>query len=272
MARIDRRRLHPRDCPRLERFGAAGDGGYVLPADVVDRCAVVLSLGLGTNWSFDTAVLARNPRLRLIGVDHSVGAAKFARQARRSGIKRVLYRLLGRREKSRKHDERYRAGRLWFELFRAPNEHVGRRVGPRPGPGVVTLEELMAKVADVPDQGVLLKMDIEGGEYDVVDAVVRHAAKVACFVVEFHSLGGRAEAFDAAIAALSGPFHVVHVHGNNCRPYDASIDFPDTIEVTFVNRALLPPDPPPSVAAYPRPGIDAPNRPDRPDYPLRFDG
>jgi len=80
-----------------------------------------------------------------------------------------------------------------------------------------------------------------------------------------------AAAFSAALAALQHAFEVVHGHGNNYRPFDADNGVPDTVEITLLNRALMPVGAAATTWTYPRPGLDFPNRPNAADYALRFD-
>lgn len=269
---LDKRALRPRYHPNMRRFGrATGDGGYVIPSDIVDRSTVLLSLGLGTDWTFDTDVRDRRPGIRIIGVDHSIRARRFAADRRRSVVKRRIYTILGNTAKADKHTSYIERSDLYTSLFRHPSEHVERMVGTECSTTVVDIHELFRKVGPTAPHSVLLKMDIEGSEYDVVNAIATYAPLLNCITAEFHDLRERTSCFNAAIRTLSEHFHVVHVHGNNCGPYCTVIDFPETVEVTFVNRALMPDVPDYAPYTYPRADVDVPNRPDRPDYAILFD-
>lgn len=53
--------LRPRSCSTpLVRIGAEEDGGYLLPDDLQGITAV-FSPGVGTNWSFETDLVRREP-------------------------------------------------------------------------------------------------------------------------------------------------------------------------------------------------------------------
>ena len=82
-------------------------------------------------------------------------------------------------------------------------------------------------------------MDIEGSEYGIVGDILPHQYSINGMVIEFHKIGKRAGVFNDAIRALQQHFHVVHIHGNNYRPYDAEHGVPDTVELTLFNRALM---------------------------------
>src|SRR5262249_5290726 len=91
----------------------------------------------------------------------------------------------------------------------------------------------------VGELGLFVKMDIEGAEYDVAPLLAEYATYLNGFVVEFHDLQNRWNDFVASMLALSERFAVCHVHGNN---YSGISDrgVPETLEVSMINRALLP--------------------------------
>jgi hypothetical protein len=268
---IDLHALHPIEFPGLVRMGnATGDGGYVMPPDLVRDATVLLSLGLGTDWTFDEEVRRMNPRVRIIGVDHSIRSSYFLRLFVRSGIKRFIYGVVRDREKREKYDRSLDLARRYFTLFANPNEHVRRMVGSTDGAGHVTIDTLVRRYCADADRCVLLKMDIEGSEYEVIPSVVAHADRFSVFTAEFHGIAGDPDRFNAAIALLSSAFSVVHIHGNNCGIWSNAINFPDTVEITFVNRGLLDGPVVSTTCAYPRPGLDVPNDPQREDYVLSF--
>ena len=95
--------------------------------------------------------------------------------------------------------------------------------------------------------------------------------RFGCVVAEFHGLNRKARLFNQSIAMLREHFGIVHIHGNNYSQYDPTNDFPNTVEITFVNTALLPGETALSRREYPRAELDRPNHPGRPDHPLRFD-
>jgi hypothetical protein len=269
MQRVDRRRLHPRVRHDLVRLGLSKDGGYVVPAEAIASTTVLLSLGMKEDWSFEVAFLNANPAVRVIGVDPSVGPRFFGAQAVRGAAGWVSSVARGERKRTR-HLTRLRTALHYFWFFGVRHRHVVARLTSADGPGTVSVGALIEQ-AGADERRVFLKMDIEGGEYDVVDDLIAHEDRINCIVGEFHRIGQKAVAFNTALAALQRAFAVVHVHGNNYRPFDADNGVPDTVEITLLNRALMPADAAETPWPYPRPGLDFPNRPNAPDYALRFD-
>jgi hypothetical protein len=90
----------------------------------------------------------------------------------------------------------------------------------------------------------ILKIDIEGHEWAVFQAASPRAlARFSQIVCEFHCLEhageiGASEHFQGVLGKLRAMFQVVHVHGNNARPFVniANVVLPRLLEVTFANR------------------------------------
>jgi hypothetical protein len=123
------------------------------------------------------------------------------------------------------------------------------------------------------DDNLVLKMDIEGEEWDVLDAleagVLDRFRQIVC---EFHDFRRvvKAEWRNRALRIfnkLNSSHAVVHIHGNNFRPMISIVDIliPDVIELTFVRRRSY--KVMDAVTSLPGP-LDNPNSPDRLDYYL----
>jgi hypothetical protein len=268
---LDRSLLKPIEYPGLIRLGLPKDGGYVVPQALVERSSVLVSLGMKQDWSFEKAFAAAAEGVRVIGVDPSVGPRLFAGQIVSSLVRMLGGAFVNDRRRVRKHLATLRTSFDYFRFFRARHVHVRKAASAAAGASSVTLTGLLQMAeADAP-HSVFLKMDIEGAEYALIPEIVRCQDRLSAIVAEFHHLGKKTTIFQSAIAQLGEHFRIVHVHGNNFSAYDERIDFPTAVEITFVNRALLPDAPASSTHEYPRPGLDFPNSPSRPDHRLRFD-
>jgi hypothetical protein len=269
---LDKNLLHPIEYQPLVRLGPPRDGGYVVPGDQLAHCRLLLSLGVNDDWSFDRACVAANPGLAVVGVDHSVGPAFFRRRILRSRLKIAGYSLLLRRDKLRTYRAYLDNALDYFRFFSAPHRHLQLMVAGADGSGRISVASLLAGHAPPPaaEPDVFLKMDIEGGEYEAIGDIVGAAARIRCIAAEFHDLDTRTDTFNQALRELRREFLPVHVHANNHCPYDAGNDFPSTIELTLVNRRLLPAQPALSRHAYPRAGLDFPCDANKPDFKLVF--
>ncbi|MCW5558403.1 MAG: FkbM family methyltransferase [Verrucomicrobiae bacterium] len=254
------------------RLGSPNDGGYVVPRARVRAARHLLSLGLSDNWDFELAFVRANPDALVTGVDYSVTRGFLARRIFRSLWKIPAYALIFHRRKVRNYTQLLRSCALFSRFFSPPNRHLLRRVADRASsPLDITLPELLAGIPEQGPSDLFLKMDIEGSEYEALPEIVRNHHRFGCITGEFHSLDTRTADFNEALSLLAGPFVLVHVHGNNCGPYDPVHDFPASVELTWVHRSTLGAPPSPARGPYPRPGLDRPNDPRRPDHPIRLE-
>lgn len=132
----------------------------------------------------------------------------------------------------------------------APSSHPLLRfhrkmIGVEAGPEMETLPNLVAQHSRTDGPDLLLKMDIEGCEWDVFDRASEESlAKHTQIICEFHEMSRlvvpdfRARA-RRVFEKLHKHFAVTHVHANNCAPYSlvANIPVPEVLEVTLANRA-----------------------------------
>jgi len=133
-------------------------------------------------------------------------------------------------------------------IDRAPTSHANLHFFPR---NVVADQEKGETIGGILRNCVqspgpcLLKMDIEGAEWDVFDRMdlddIRAFSQIVC---EFHHFNYAPdvdwlERALRTVGKLSAAMQVVHVHGNNCGALTSvwNVPFPIVLEVTFANRA-----------------------------------
>ena len=262
------RAFRPRHFPDRVRMGRDHDGGYVLPRRLATSSQALLSLGVEADWSFEEALLAASPALKVTCVDGTTDP-EIIRARVLKDLRRVLrqLRLLRAIEIARGLGKP-----AAFRRFFARHEFLKLMVAARPGAGLATLAELLARVrGEDPTRWVLVKMDIEGSEYEVLAASRDLWPRVSGLVIEFHDLDRRWPEFEAEMTALMHSFYVAHVHGNNNCGCVPGTDVPLTLEITLINKALCADEPPPSTDRYPLPGLDQPCKARHPDLPLRFE-
>ena len=120
-----------------------------------------------------------------------------------------------------------------------------KMIGPQASDGAVTLPDLVKDYPASEHANIILKMDIEGDEWDVFEATAESAlGRLSQIVCEFHDLHRLAEPDFRAKAkrvfsALNNTHAVIHVHANN---FDflysvANIAIPGTLEIGFVARS-----------------------------------
>jgi hypothetical protein len=226
----------------LIRLGSAHDGGYVVARHSVEAATTLLSLGVCDNWDFEEA-FRRSRRIRIICFDHSVTGPFWAWYTLHG-----LVRLSWRRATKFLH---YR------QFFRGEAEHRRVRVA-YDNPGSTSLDTILQ---DMPDGLLFLKVDIEGGEYRLLNDIVRHAARFSGLVIEFHDIDLHRMRISAFVQRLSG-FRVVNVHGNNFGGTDENGD-PLVLEMTFADAKYC-------YHIGPKAELNAPNSPRAPEIELHY--
>ena len=147
------------------------------------------------------------------------------------------------------------------------------RISAKEGQDSETLEGLIERYSQKNTPDILLKIDIDGDEWDVFDATPQDSLrKCAQIVCEFHFLrrfiepgyGSRAH---RVLEKLARDFAVIHVHGNNGSNWVnvANVTVPDVIEISYVNRSLY--QTVESRETFPT-ALDTPNIPEVPDQLL----
>lgn len=120
----------------------------------------------------------------------------------------------------------------------------------------------------VPDgANFILKMDVEGAEWDVLKSA--DLSRVSQLIIEFHDL--QDNHWDV-IQKLNETFYLVHVHGNNCHNQpiiyiDRFHVIPRNLECTYVRKDLV--TAVPTNRKFPTP-LDRQCRKDAPELDLNF--
>jgi hypothetical protein len=163
-------------------------------------------------------------------------------------------------------------------VARPPVTHVNfrfnqRQVGATASNDMETIASILARTRLTRRNSVILKIDIEGGEWAAFAATPVDTLNVfSQLICEFHDFQSviRDDWYERALAVLSKldtTFAVVHVHANNYAPLlgVGNLLFPSVLEVTYAGRAKY------SFGKtneeFPGP-LDAPNDPTAADHAL----
>lgn len=260
--------LAPVHCD-LVRLGNDGDGGYVIASDSLKNSQNLVSLGIASEWSFDSEFLRHQPRCGYLACDRSSGFLVHAFSAVRAlsrpkrgwlrsclGSARSAFRFL-KLVPPVPVSARRRFIRKWVK---AQIEDIERDIAFR---------EVMSQL--LPERGVFLKMDIEGGEYEIIPEIVQieadYPGRFCGLCIEVHDINSRESEFLDKMDSLLQDFSIVHIHANNCVPVKS--DFPDVIEITLVPRSNARYQS--RVSSLPLDGLDFPNDPRFDEIALLFE-
>lgn len=187
-----------------KRYGKEWDGGYVILSQA-ERAEIVYSLGISDDCSFDEAMADYGAEI--YQYDHTVDGPPVSHP------------------------------RFHFQKIGIANTDGWL-------PNMRRLDTLVRLNGHEGRSNLLLKIDIEGHEwdqYDIIDPDI--LGQFDQIVGEFHSFEHlRNEAWfsraERALAKLNASHQVVHVHGNNNDTFVtiAGVEIPKMIELTWVRR------------------------------------
>lgn len=213
----------------LIRVGSHGDGGYVLPRRVLEHVCAVLGMGLFDDWSFEAWVHERTGAKVAI-FDHTVNLRFWLRRTAAHFVRGVLQGDSDRRRK-------LPIPLAYRRFFSGPSRRHFQ-IGIGNAPRMVGLDEAMVLAGMTDD--ILLKVDIEGAEYEILDAIVAKRNSFAACVIEFHLIDQHIDALEKFVAAMNKDFALVHFHANNFG-VNSNGNYSSFIELSFMARRLLVP-------------------------------
>lgn len=255
-------------CDSLRRLGAPHDGGYVVPIEAIERASRLLSFGLGMDWSFERAATRLNPNLRVDVYDPYVQRRRFRNMRARSLATIPLRVLTLSPRRARSSWRKAALANDYFRFFSGAHRHHEQRIWYNGDNGSASIVDVIESASVDGSLSLFTKIDIEGSEYRILPAICSYADLFTGLVIEFHNLDICADLFMAQMGALQSTFDVVHLHGNNHGDLGWDGRTPLSLEISLLNKRLLKGDAILYEGPLPRPGLDAPNDRNRPDYVL----
>ena len=84
---------------------------------------------------------------------------------------------------------------------------------------------------------IILKMDIEGSEYESLDLDLHYLRRFQCLIIEFHDIESRIDEFLTITNNIKKDFTLINTHINNFAPIVNGI--PQVIELCFIRSSLI---------------------------------
>ena len=254
------------------RLGNQHDGGYVVYKPILYETDVLITYGVGYDVSFEESfneltgkkVLMYDPTILDDQIDHSTKISflkkgKFVKWYQYTRFKNYWKQKL----------EYLRKKNIYF---------INEGISVVEKTKYNTFEKHL-KNNHIVQGKVLLKIDIEGNEYDIFaeDCFYENLQIVNQIIIEFHDLKNKLRLLKSIICRLKNDFEIIHIHGCNFAEtftlytFDSDIIFPDVVEVTLVRKELIrKEDILVESVLYPVDGLDYPCNPKNDDIPLKF--
>ena len=156
------------DNKKLVRIGPKLDGGYVIDKKSVLDANIIITCGLNDDWEFEKSLLKINTKCIVQAYDHTIDK-KFWVERFKKDIKHFF---LLKKIRLRKiiHIFRYLD---YLRFFKNHNKHYILKIGTE---DISNQEITINKILEA-YQSVLLKVDIEGDEYKILDQILDNSKK-----------------------------------------------------------------------------------------------
>ena len=191
------------------------DGGYFLPISVIANSKKLCGGGVSTSWHFEKKLKRLNPDIDVILFDGSISLGFFAKRLLNrptaSNIKIFIgfflnFYLL----------RRFKFHKLWIKEEANDNASTDLQV--------------FLKGADT-----ILKIDIEGDEYQFLSNILEHGKGLNAIIIEFHDITRNMDAIVSFAEALANSHFISYTNANN---YAGQNDLGECVELIFINNTF----------------------------------
>lgn len=186
------------------RLGKKNDGGYIVPIEMLKKLESSYTYGAGNDISFEINLSKLNKNTVIRIYDHTSNYPKVIKN-------NIFFKKEGLAATQTKDLN---------TLFNHIKENQDQ------------------------DKDILLKLDIEGAEWDILDKLDKSLLNnVIMIVIEFHHFEqvNKLPLYKRVLEKLHNSFTVFHIHPNNCS-FILSVNnknFPNVIEVTYINNKYV---------------------------------
>ena len=212
------------DNENLIRIGPNLDGGYVLDKRIIQITEKIITCGLNDDWEFEKHFLKIVPSCEVIAYDHTVNKKFWVQRFKRDIFHFFLFKKLRLRKivsifKYYDYISFFKNKKKHYEL-KISNKNIKNKE--------ITINEILSD-----HDNLILKVDIEGGEYNVLKQILKNSKKINTLLIEFHEIKENMNLIKKFIKE-SINLKLIHIHGNNVSCADKDTD-PNIIELTFTN-------------------------------------
>ena len=230
--------LNPYKFDDLIRIGKANDGGYVVRSQDIADTKNLISLGISFDFSFEEEFIKKNKKINISTYDGSVGFKYYFKKCKYrtksfmlrpskknffnaiDGMKSFLefaiffkFNLFSRI----KHIEKFVTSDI--SVFKDFEESYGYK------PKSIKFIDIISKNMN----SVFLSIDIEGGEYDLLDQICKYSNNLTGLNIEFHNVQENLEKIETFVKNCN--LLLIHTHINNFGPIIKGI--PSVVELSF---------------------------------------
>ena len=256
--------LRPLKNSNLLRLGRNHDGGYIVDSSIVKNCNTLITFGLGPDWSFELDLIKKNDDVKIYMYDYSVSSTPYIRE-----VLKYLKRFLTFRTSYKAVSDRITYLKNYLNFFKIENVSFFKEKITFPVKEKIDtdVDKVFSRIPE--GEQVILKSDIEGSEYDVIDQILKYSDRIEMLIFEFHWIDKKEETFLDSVRKLQDKFNIIHIHGNN--HFDKlPTGLPIIIEMTLLNKKNNQKNNMEYINKFPIKGLDCSNNPFKKDLEFSF--
>jgi len=201
--------LIPLKKTNLQRYGSQNDGGYLLSENDVLKSDTLISLGIHENWDFEKQICENYKIKHIILFDPETSYLLIFKYLLKSIIKCNLKKIVEYIKKFKK-----------FKNLKSQYVFINKKFR----------KDLVQEYMN--SKNILLKIDIEGDEYDLLDFILNYQENINCLVIEFHNVHKHSNKIESFISKFT--LNLIHTHVNTFSTVDNV-----TLELTFSKYATI---------------------------------
>ena len=248
------------DNENLIRIGPKLDGGYILDKRIVHITKKIITCGLNDDWEFEKHFSKINSSCEVLAYDHTVNKKFWIERFKKD----ILHFFLFKKIRLRKIISIFKYYD-YINFFKNKNKHYELKISNENIKNKeITINEILKD-----HDNLILKIDIEGDEYNILNQILKNSKKINALLIEFHDIQKNMHLIKKFIEQ-SNKLKLVHIHANNYQCIDKDID-PSVIELTFTNIEKIRFEQKITEKKYPIENLDYKNSHRKIDYTLKFE-
>ena len=208
----------------LIRIGPKYDGGYIIDKRIINLTKKIITCGLNDDWEFEKSFLRIKTECEIIAYDHTVNKEFWIKRFKKD----ILHFFLLKKLRLRKIISIFKYYD-YINFFKNKNKHYELKISNQNLKNKeITINEILSD-----HDNLILKVDIEGDEYNILKQILNNSKKINSLLIEFHDIKKNMNLIKEFIEQ-SSDLKLIHIHGNNYSCVD-KYDDPNVVELTFTN-------------------------------------
>ena len=242
----------------LIRIGPKTDGGYVVDKRILGKNKILVTCGLNDDWEFEKDFIRKNGDVSIIAFDHTVNNEFWIKRFKKDFISLLLLKKL----RLNKILDVFKY--LDYLLFFRNNKiHYEKKIVNK------SKNNKQKSISDIlkPLNDIVLKVDIEGDEYKILNDIKKNSKKIIFLIIEFHDIHKNLIKLQKFLNNLD--LKIIHIHANNYGGVNKKKD-PKVLELSLINSKIIKIKKKYSKRKYPIINLDYKNFKRRDDIKIRF--